>query len=573
MKIKIAGLMLIFVSILTMAVLPGVTAQENPPPATEGRPLLGVTFRVNEEGFPQIARVEDGTPAAEAGLLSDDVITAIDGESMLDQDLAEVIGAYAPGDTIAITVLRDGEEIEFEATLAEFAQSPERPGVRVQVLATTFLGISVEANEDGIVILDVVEGSPAEEAGMQEGDLVIGINDQDVSDVEGLRETIRAMSPGDTITVTVMRDGEEIDLEATLSESAPPQAIPAVPMPMMVTAFLGIGVEAGEDGITITSVVEGSPAEEAGLQEGDLVVGINGQDLSDVGNLREVIQAMSPGDTITVTVMRDGEEVEIEATLSTTPGMNDRGILRGDFGRSFGNDNEIEFLADEGVWVIHALDEDSTLLEDGLQVGDRITGVNGEAFDFESDDSRGMMRAFALGGEATLTVERDGETLEIEVSPLGMVELMLGAMPLDIMMDTDMMMPLESFRGIIQIPPMGQDQVAPDGTQPPGRQRNGQVWLGIRYLLLNEQSAEARDLPVSEGALLIEVETLSPADVAGLQVGDVIQGIDGHAVDGRRALSRQLRRYRPGDTVTLDVWRAGETLQIEITLERVPQSD
>jgi S1-C subfamily serine protease len=575
MNKKIAGLALTAMLVLTMTVLPNVAAQDDALPATEGRPLLGVAYTTNDDGFPQIARVDEGTPAADAGLMADDVITAVDGDSVEGEDLAEIIGAYAPGDTITVTVTRDGEEMDFEVTLAEFAPMPStRPGVRMQVLANTFLGISVEAGEDGLTILDVAEDSPAEEAGLQEGDIVVAFNGEDVADVAALRAAIRAMSPGDTVTVTVLRDGEEMDLDVTLAERSAGTDLfrferPNIQMQLSAVPFVGVGLEMTDDGIVVTEVVPDSPAEEAGLQEGDVIVSLNGEEAIDRETLIEAIRQFAAGESVTLGIQRDSEQLEIEITLGDWPGT----ILRGDFGDSLRSDNDIQYLADEGVWEVNALDEDSALAEAGLQAGDRITALNGESLELDFDESHGLMHAFALGGEATLTVERGGETLEIEVPAAALMELMMGAMH-GVMPLRDMMqgvMPLRRFGEAIQVVPQ---RVVPQAQEvrPQVVPRNRPVWLGVRYLMLNEQIAEARDLSVSEGALLLEIEPLSPAEVAGLQVGDIIVAIDGDALDTSRVLARRLNAYAPGDTLTLDVLRSAESLQIEVTLDPVPQS-
>jgi S1-C subfamily serine protease len=575
MNKKIAGLVLIAVLVLITTVLPNVAAQDDALPATEGRPLLGVAYTTNDDGFPQITRVDEDTPAAEAGLLADDVITAVDGDSVEGEDLAEIIGAYAPGDTITVTVMRDDEEMDFEVTLAEYVPARStRPGLRVQVLTNTFLGISVEAGKDGLTILNAVEDSSAEEAGLQEGDIVVAFNGEDVTDVAALRAAIRAMSPGDTVTVTILRDGEEMDLDVTLAERSTGTDLfrferPSIQMQLRTLPFVGVSLETSEDGIVITEVVADSPAEEAGLQEGDVIVSLNGEEAVDRETLIEAIRQFAAGESVTLGVQREGEQLDIEITLGDWPGT----ILRGDFGSSLRSDNDIEYLPDEGVWEVNALDEDSALAEAGLQAGDRITALNGESLERDFDESHGLLRAFALGDEAILTVERDGETLEIEVPAPALMELMMGAMhgtmPLrDIIQGV---MPLRRFGEAIQVVPereTPQEQEARPQVAP----RTRPVWLGVRYLMLDEQIAEARDLPVSEGALLLEVEPLSPAEVAGLQAGDIIVAVDGDNLDTRRVLARRLNAYAPGDTMTLDVLRSTESLQIELTLEPVPQS-
>lgn len=82
------------------------------------RPWLGVTFQQTAEGA-HVTEVISGSPAEEAGLQEGDIITAVDGRPVtLDQPLNEVIGQYAPGDRVALIVMRDGQERTVRVRLA-----------------------------------------------------------------------------------------------------------------------------------------------------------------------------------------------------------------------------------------------------------------------------------------------------------------------------------------------------------------------------------------------------------------------------------------------------------------------
>jgi 2-alkenal reductase len=68
-----------------------------------------------------------------------------------------------------------------------------------------------------------------------------------------------------------------------------------------------------------TAVVSGSPADEAGLRENDIITAINGISLAEGNSLRQVLSQFKPGDKVTLTVQRDGSERSIELTLATRP--------------------------------------------------------------------------------------------------------------------------------------------------------------------------------------------------------------------------------------------------------------
>ncbi|MEV7806826.1 trypsin-like peptidase domain-containing protein [Microbispora sp. NPDC088329] len=87
-----------------------------------------------------------------------------------------------------------------------------------------FLGVSVAdavGGASGAVVSSITAGSPAEKAGLKEGDLITKINDKPVDSAEAVLGTIRSSRPGDRVTVTFTRDGKETTITATLAEKSP----------------------------------------------------------------------------------------------------------------------------------------------------------------------------------------------------------------------------------------------------------------------------------------------------------------------------------------------------------------
>lgn len=94
----------------------------------------------------------------------------------------------------------------------------------------------------------------------------------------------------------------------------------------------------------------------------------------------------------------------------------------------------------------------------------------------------------------------------------------------------------------------------------------GRVALGVTYEVVTEALAQRRNLSVTYGALVIAVVPTSPADVAGIQVDDIILEVEGDRVDAKRPLVYRMQPYVEGDTVTLRVLRRGEQLEVRVTL-------
>lgn len=74
-----------------------------------------------------------------------------------------------------------------------------------------------------------------------------------------------------------------------------------------------------------------------------------------------------------------------------------------------------------------------------------------------------------------------------------------------------------------------------------------------------------------EGALVLEVLAGTPADRAGLQPGDILVAVDGTPIDRFHQLPDILADYRPGDRVTIELWRAGDQRAVQATLDEHPE--
>jgi serine protease Do len=99
---------------------------------------------------------------------------------------------------------------------------------------------------------------------------------------------------------------------------------------------------------------------------------------------------------------------------------------------------------------------------------------------------------------------------------------------------------------------------------------NGQVsnpFLGIRYRDLTPEIAEQFGLSIESGVIVVEVESGSPADDAGLRPRDVITALGSTAIEDSGDLLAALRDYEPGDDVTLTVARGGTGGEEQIAVE------
>ncbi|PIR66680.1 MAG: hypothetical protein COU51_02645 [Parcubacteria group bacterium CG10_big_fil_rev_8_21_14_0_10_36_14] len=100
-------------------------------------------------------------------------------------------------------------------------------------------------------------------------------------------------------------------------------------------------------------------------------------------------------------------------------------------------------------------------------------------------------------------------------------------------------------------------------------------WLGVRYILLNEQISALNNFPVDYGALLVKGSSLtdlaiissSPANKAGLEEGDIILEVGGKKVTENSSLAKIISKYDVNDTIILKVLRKGKEISVSATLE------
>jgi len=103
----------------------------------------------------------------------------------------------------------------------------------------------------------------------------------------------------------------------------------------------------------------------------------------------------------------------------------------------------------------------------------------------------------------------------------------------------------------------------PQGQQP--------AWVGIRIANLNEKLASNLGLSQTSGVVILEVVADSPADSAGLKRLDIITKVDGKAVANAGEVVSAVRQHKPGDQITFEIQRGGQTQSITVTAGEVPK--
>ena len=213
----------------------------------------------------------------------------------------------------------------------------------------------------GVAVEKVIEGSPAEKAGLQAGDVIVRFNNEEVTSVRKLTRLLGEVSPDHQVKLTVMRSGSERELTATLGKRPmpkfeegafsnfprtpfPPGEFPTMPrvegfprvesipptapgQPFLWRAGSGRRIGVGvttltkqlseffgvESGVMINEVRADSPAAKAGLKAGDIIVEVDGKAVKGDIDLIRAIAEKKEGD-VSLTIVRDRNRQTIRVT-------------------------------------------------------------------------------------------------------------------------------------------------------------------------------------------------------------------------------------------------------------------
>jgi S1-C subfamily serine protease len=238
----------------------------------------------------QIMEVTPQSPAEDAGLVVGDWILSVDQKPLgLKTSLADLIQKYEPGDTVQLEVRSEADEgtRQVEVTLGE---NPDSAGM-------AYLGVTYQ--------MGVPTGLDGEIPFMEMfpfGELPEGFED-----MEGWPHFF-------------FHHGE--DLEGQLPEGWDEDLrgdgqvfeLPELP-------------EGLDSAVIISEVMEDTPAADAGLQANDLIIALDGDPIQDVEAFVEQFGSHQPGDRVTLTVLRNGEESQIQVTLAEHPDNPEKGYL------------------------------------------------------------------------------------------------------------------------------------------------------------------------------------------------------------------------------------------------------
>lgn len=261
-------------------------------------------------------------------------------------------------------------------------------GVYTQEM-TSSLRDAMDFRGDGVLVNRVVNGSPAERAGVEKGDVIVSINSRTVHSPDELSNVVRGARVGQSVSLVVVRDGERQTLDARLGGRnsgdeirdleteefdvpVPPQP-PAVrkgrtdvfpaPEPHVMLRGMGrgrlgvrvetlnadlgdyFGVKDGK-GALVVEVLPDTPADRIGLKAGDVITGVGDRSVADAEDL---IRALNDEDgKVSLRVVRKGARRTFETELDATPRAQRRLLGRESLGFGDRDRQRIRVMRPEG---------------------------------------------------------------------------------------------------------------------------------------------------------------------------------------------------------------------------------
>ncbi|MEM6264250.1 MAG: PDZ domain-containing protein [Bacteroidota bacterium] len=320
---------------------------------SSGKPMLGVYLmevddvdrnkRQDLDEGVYITNVTKGGGAERAGLQKGDIIVRLEGEKVDDvRGLGRIKQKHKIGDNLQVTYYRDGRAYTRDVRLTGRTQTLDWPGMTLTSSPPAppspvnqdraFLGVvphnvsESRANQmglsstNGIYISSVVRNSGAEGAGMMRGDVITEMDGMQVANVDALRKVLRSKKAGDALSLVVWRDGDRHNLTAKLTRSG--ESLSANSRPRIRVqeqrAYMGVYLNthsSNDEGVKVTSLVDGGAAEEAGVKSGEYITSIGGNPTPDYKTLTRVMKEMRPGEKVAVELRKGSKTRTVNLKL------------------------------------------------------------------------------------------------------------------------------------------------------------------------------------------------------------------------------------------------------------------
>jgi len=271
------------------------------------------------------------------------------------EDFIQTDAAINPGNSGGALVNTKGELVGINTAI--FSQSGGYQGVGFAVptsmgqpiydslvkhgkVVRGYLGIGIQdlnqdlaksfgvTNGKGALVTDVKDDSPADHAGLHQGDVIVSYQASPVEDAVALQRLVTKTIVGSKVPMKVVRDGHEKELNVTIAEQPGDPKIAKVEGDEKEYAFAGVavqdldgdtakelGLKGKTQGVVVTSVEPDSGADKAGLMPGDVIREINRQPVKSVKEFEKVSSGVKKGENVLILINRRGASLFLSAEV------------------------------------------------------------------------------------------------------------------------------------------------------------------------------------------------------------------------------------------------------------------
>lgn len=402
-----------------------------------------------------ISGVLEGSPAQKAGFRSGDVLVRLDGSDVVARFREEVplfnqmVAAMPVGKTMEAVVVRDGKEETLTVTTTERAKAWEKEhevkswGICASNITYLMQKELQLASQDGVLVSSALPSGPSGTAKppLQRGDVIVKVASEQVKDLTALRAVSKRITDGHVEPVPALvefdRRGERIVTIVAIGRSEESEggneltkAWLPIEVQVLTPELADVLGASGRTGVRVTRVYPGSSAETAGLQLGDLIVSLDGEDIpaEQIGDeevLSSMIRQYEVDSEAKLGVLRDGKSRIVTVKLEPSPKP------ARDYPKY--EDELFDFVArdiafqdrsqrlitesDKGV-LVESVAEGSWAAVGRLSAGDIITELNGQSVSTLDEFKKAMKAARESRPKVlVMKVRRGIHTMFVEIKP------------------------------------------------------------------------------------------------------------------------------------------------------------
>jgi S1-C subfamily serine protease len=195
-------------------------------------------------------------------------------------------------------------------------------GIVIQDVTDELSGSFGVREREGVLVADVMKGGPGETAGLRAGDVIVELGGAKIREVPDLQRRVANVNPGQSVDLVVIRDRAPNKISVKIgempTEDSTVAALEAGPEGFGLQAE-ALAPDAAErlslpftQGLLVTDVAAGGPADRAGLRRGDVILEVDRQSVQDAPALQKALAAVPPGRSVLIRVHRPGSDARIQ---------------------------------------------------------------------------------------------------------------------------------------------------------------------------------------------------------------------------------------------------------------------